>query len=140
MFRNNRAVIGTVVLLVCMANPLSAAELTEKAIKDYYSAWSDANLDNVLSFFADGAIYEDVATGDLSTGKEQIRAFAKKFLEGTPGVKVVPTSVLIGNGSAAVEWTMSAGTGQEAWSVRGAAIIQHHEGYITRATDYWNAE
>ncbi|MCA9233561.1 MAG: hypothetical protein KDA57_23175, partial [Planctomycetales bacterium] len=61
-------------------------------------------------------------------------------LDSAPGVKITPTSILVGDTSAAVEWTMSAGEGDEAWSVRGVAILNHAGGKITRATDYWDAE
>ncbi len=117
-----------------------AAELTADDIRAYYGAWSEGNLDKVMGYFTADAVYEDVATGDLATGKDAVRAFAKKFLDNTPGVRVDPTSVLVGDASAAVEWTMSAGTGSEAWSVRGVAIIEHSGGRITKATDYWNSE
>ena len=136
-FKNKLSLLALVAVL---SAPVGAAEIDEARIKAYYAAWSGGNLDTLMGYFAPNAVYEDVATGDLSTGTDAIRAFAKKFLEATPGVKVEPTSILIGTESAAVEWTMSAGTGAEAWSVRGVAMLKHEGGQITRATDYWNAE
>jgi len=136
-FKNKLSLLALVAVL---SAPVGAAEIDEARIKAYYAAWSGGNLDTLMGYFAPNAVYEDVATGDLSTGTDAIRAFAKKFLEATPGVKVEPTSILIGTESAAVEWTMSAGAGAEAWSVRGVAMLKHEGGQITRATDYWNAE
>jgi steroid delta-isomerase-like uncharacterized protein len=129
-----------VLMCAVLSTAASADELTETRLEAYYAAWNSGKVEEVMSFFAPDVVYEDVATGDLAKGTEAVRAFAKKFLEGTPGVQVKPTSMLIGPASAAVEWTMSAGTGEEAWSVRGAAVLQHANGLITRATDYWNAE
>ena len=42
------------------------------------------------------------------------------------------------SGRAAVEWVMSGGTGEEAWSVRGVCVLETREGKISRATDYWD--
>ena len=92
-----------------------------------------------MAYFADAIVYEDGATGDMADGRAVVRAFAVKFLEETPGVQVVPTSILVGSETAAVEWTMSAGEGDHAWQMRGAAILHHAGGRITRATDYWDA-
>ena len=117
-----------------------AAGLTEARLRDYYAAWSSGNVDEVMTYFTPDAVYEDVATAELATGAAQVRAFASKFLQSSPGVKVEPTSVVIGDHSAAVEWTMGAGAGKDAWTVRGAAILQHRDGQITRATDYWNSK
>jgi steroid delta-isomerase-like uncharacterized protein len=136
----NKAPYLMALLCAMLTAAAGAAELTEAHVKAYYAAWSSGKVDTVMTCFAPDIVYEDVATGDLAKGTDAVRAFAKKFLEGTPGVKVEPTSILIGPASAAVEWTMSAGTGEEAWQVRGAAILEHADGRITRATDYWNAE
>lgn len=127
-------------ILALATSGVGAAELTEQTLRAYYAAWSSGKVDSVMGYFGPGIVYEDVATGELADGPDAVRAFAQKFLDGTPGVKVQPSSILIGPTSAAVEWTMSAGTGAEAWRVRGAAILQHADGRITRATDYWNAE
>ena len=117
-----------------------AAVLTEARVRDYYAAWSSGNVDEVMTYFTPDAVYEDVATAELATGAAEVRTFASKFLQSSPGVKVEPTNVVIGDHSAAVEWTMGAGAGKDAWTVRGAAILQHRDGQITRATDYWNSK
>jgi steroid delta-isomerase-like uncharacterized protein len=140
MSKRVNVLLTALVITGFLALPAGAADLGEQQIRAYYTAWSSGDLDGLMSYFAEDAVYEDVATGDLSTGKANVRIFAAKFLEDTPGVRVVPTSVLVGDGAAAVEWTMSAGAGDEAWSVRGVAIIKHAGGKITRATDYWNKE
>lgn len=131
----------SVVLLVALiaAAPITAAAgLTEARVRTYYAAWSSGNVEQLMTFFAPDAVYEDVATGELAKGATEVRAFASKFLQASPGVTVEPTSILIGDQSAAVEWTMKAGTGKDAWTVRGVAMIRHRDGQIVRATDYWD--
>ena len=116
----------------------SAGELTEERVRAYYAAWSSGNVNEVMTFFTPDVVYEDVATGELAKGAAEVRGFATKFLSESPGVKVEPTSILVGEHSAAVEWTMGAGTGKDAWTVRGVAVLEHRRGQIARATDYWD--
>lgn len=134
-----KRLLSSIALAMLVSASVGAAELTEEKVRAYYAAWTEGNVDNVVSYFTADAVYEDVATADISMGTKQVRAFAAKFLASTPGVKVEPESILIGPDSAAVEWTMSAGIGAEAWSVRGVAILHHRDGKILRATDYWNS-
>lgn len=128
----------SVVLGLSLTAAGQAAELTERDIRNYYQAWSDGDVDALMAYFAETIVYEDVATGDLARGRDEVRKFAATFLAETPGVKVTPTRVLVGKDGAAVEWTMGAGEGDDAWSVRGACMLEHANGRITRATDYWN--
>ncbi|HJP35782.1 MAG TPA: nuclear transport factor 2 family protein [Gammaproteobacteria bacterium] len=141
MLRNPLVLALASVLIACNGvASATAAEITEETIETYYAAWSNHDVDAVMAYFTDDCVYEDVATGDLATGEKEIRAFAKKFLDGTPDVKVTPASITIGGARAAVEWIMSAGSGDEAWSVRGVAILVLRDGRISRATDYWDVE
>lgn len=130
--------VALLLALVATAPLAAAAGLTEARVRTYYAAWSSANVEQLMTYFAPDAVYEDVATGELATGATEVRAFATKFLQASPGVTVEPTSILVGDRSAAVEWTMKAGTGKDAWSVRGVAILEHRDGQIVRATDYWD--
>ena len=114
--------------------------IDEAAVEAYYAAWSNHDIKTVVGYFTEDCIYEDVATGDLAQGHDELRAFAKKFLDDTPGVKVVPQSITIGKKRAAVEWLMSGGSGADAWSVRGVAILEIKDGLFSRATDYWNVD
>lgn len=127
-------------VLFASASFAAAAELDEARVRAYYTAWTSANVDALMTYFTPDTVYEDVATGELARGAAEVRAFATKFLQSSPGVSVEPTSILVGAHSAAVEWTMKAGTGKDAWEVRGVAILQHHDGQITRATDYWDSK
>ncbi len=135
----NHALSVALALTLLMASAcVTAGELTEDRVRAYYAAWSSGNVSEVMTFFTPDVVYEDVATGGLAKGAAEVRSFAAKFLDGSPGVNVEPTSVLVGERSAAVEWTMGAGTGKDAWTVRGVAILEHRDGQIARATDYWD--
>ena len=138
--RRSRVSVGIAVLFAMSCSCVGATELTDSEIRAYYLAWSAGDVGRLLGYFSADAVYEDVATGERANGISEVRTFAETFLKRTPGMRVEPTSILIGTESAAVEWTMSGGAGKEAWHVRGVAILEHKGGQITRATDYWNAD
>lgn len=120
------------------ANSSIAGELEEGDINRYFEAWSASDVDKIMSYFKDGIFYEDVTTEELSTGSKEVRTFVQKFLDNTPGVKLIPNNIIISDNKAAIEWTMSAGAGDDTWEIRGVSIMQHESGKITRVTDYWN--
>ena len=116
----------------------SDTEINKANIETYYEAWTQGDVDTIMGYFTDDIVYEDVATGALNTGAEAVRGFAQGFADKYKGVSLVPASVVIGHGGAAVEWVMSGGTGEEAWSVRGVCVLETRKGKISRATDYWD--
>ena len=116
----------------------SETEISKADIEAYYEAWTQQDVDAIMGYFTEDIVYEDVATGKLNTGTEAVRGFVQGFADNYKGVSLVPASVVIGHGGAAVEWVMSGGTGDEAWSVRGACVLDTRDGKISRATDYWD--
>lgn len=131
---------GIILALTFFSTTAIASDLSEADVRAYYAAWSKADIDAIINYFHSDCVYEDVATGDLSRGHDELRDFAKKFLDGSPGVTVEPATITIGADRIAVEWLMSGGVGDDAWSVRGVAILEPRGEKIVRATDYWNAE
>ena len=129
-------VVGGVSLVSAASH--SDTEINKANIESYYEAWTQGDVDTIMSYFTDDIVYEDVATGSLNTGAAAVRGFAQGFADNYKGVSLVPTSVVIGHGGAAVEWVMSGGTGEEAWKVRGVCVLETREGKISRATDYWD--
>ncbi len=132
--------IFTLLWAVLCLHSASANALTKDSIKAYYTAWSSGDVAYIMNVFSEDIIYEDVATGERSTGQTQVRVFSEQFLQENPGIRIEPTSILVGASRIAVEWTMSAGKGAEFWQVRGAAIMKYSDGKITHVTDYWNLE
>ena len=112
--------------------------ISEGDINSYFEAWSAGDVEKIMSYFGDGIVYEDIPTSTLSTGQDEARAFIQKFLGDTPGLKLIPNNIMLLSNKAAIEWTMSGGTGDDAWEVRGATAMQHENGKINRVTDYWN--
>ena len=134
-----RLLVANIIICIAFgANAVFADELKESDLNRYFEAWTANDADKIMAFFADGIVYEDVTTGDLSKGPKEVQVFIQKFLASTPGVKLVPSNMVITGDQAAIEWTMSAGSGDEAWEVRGVSMMAHDKGKIIRVTDYWN--
>lgn len=133
-------VVGLVLGMTGGPSTATAADVNEDWMRAYYAAWTKGDVDAVMGHFSKEIVYADVATGDRAAGTQEVRAFVQKFVDTNPGVELTTASITIAKSSAAVEWVMSGGSGDEAWSVPGVCIFQLDNGRISRATDYWNKE
>jgi len=119
----------------------------ERMFEDYLAAWSSHDVEKIASFFTDDCVYEDVAVGAVNRGKEELKAFASALFAGVPDLKFELKSVFVAGDRAGDEWIMTGtqtgalpgipATGKS-FSIRGASIIELHEGKITRNADYWD--
>ena len=119
----------------------------ESMLADYLSAWNSHDVEKIPPFFTDDCIYEDVAIGAVSRGKEEVKAFASSTFAAFPDFKIQLTSGFIAGDWRASEWIMSgtqtgdlpgiSATGKS-FSIRGAGIIELRGGKIRRNSDYWN--
>ena len=119
----------------------------ERMFEDYLAAWNSHDVEKIASFFTDDCVYEDVAVGAVSRGKEELKAFASTTFAAFPDFKVEPTSRFVAGDWAGTEWIMrGTQTGDllgipatgKSFSIRGASIRELHEGKIRRNADYWN--
>lgn len=110
----------------------------ESDIRAYYSALTGNQIDAIRQYFHDDIRYEDVATGDQVSGEKAAVQYVSDFVKENPGIRIEPVTVLTGENHATVEWNMSAGTGADAWSVRGATVIKLKDGEFIQVSDYWN--
>ncbi len=117
-----RTAVGIGLAVALLGGPVWAAEIDDAGVRAYYDAWSRGDVDAIMGYFSDDIVYADVATGAHERGTEAVRAFAQKFVDGNPGVTLEVASVTIGPKSAAVEWVMKGGSGDEAWSVPGVCV------------------
>ena len=67
----------------------------EQWIKGEYEAWSMHDVEKILSFYTEDCIYEDIATGEISHGKEEFRAFITDTLKTIPDLKIETTSFFV---------------------------------------------
>ena len=112
-------------------------------LSGYAEAWSAHDVERIVSYFTEDAVYEDVTLGELHRGRAAIAAFAEGTFADLPGFAVEQRLLLggaEGDGWAAIEWVM---TGTERttgarFSVRGVSVMELEGGKIRRNSDYWN--
>ena len=119
----------------------------EQRLRDYYAAWTAGEPDKVMEFFADGAIFEDLAFEAKFEGLDAIRSFVDLTYNGIPDFRVVPQQIVVNGSHAAASWVMSGthsgdfpgmpATGKT-FEVRASSIIQTQGNQILRIADYWN--
>ena len=91
-----------------------------------------------MGYFSTDIVYEDVPKAEIAKGPAEVKAFVEKFFTDFAGARLAVSSVTVGETGAAAEWIISGGSGEDAWSVRGASVMEHAEGKISRVTDYWD--
>ena len=47
----------------------------KKMVNEYMAAWNAHDVNKILSFFAEGCVFEDLALGVVSNGKKELAAF-----------------------------------------------------------------
>ncbi|MEA1871996.1 MAG: ketosteroid isomerase-related protein [Chloroflexota bacterium] len=119
----------------------------EKMFDDFNAAWNSHDVEKIVTFFTDDGVHEDMATGAVYRGKEELKAFISSTFIFFPDWKAEVKSRFGAGDWSAREWIMSGthggdlpglpATGKK-FSVRGASITKLHEGRIRRNTDYWN--
>jgi len=120
----------------------------EKMMGDYLAAMNAHDLDKILTFFTDDAVYECIPMGKVSKGKKEIKDFLSNTFTNFPDFKLEMKSGFQAGDRGASEWVMSGtfaksdipampATGKK-FSVRGAAITEFKNGKVSRHTNYWN--
>ena len=110
------------------------------SLSGYAEAWSTHDVERIAGYFTEDAVYEDVALGEVNRGKSAIKRFAESTFAALPGFAIKQKSLVVGDGSAAMEWIMT-GTDratERRFSVRGVSIMELEGGKIRRNSDYWN--
>ena len=79
----------------------------ERTFNNFVAAYSSQDAEKLVSLFTDDCVYEDVAFGIISHGKEELRAFAKGAFSAFPDMKIDVKSLFISGDRAAAEWVWS---------------------------------
>jgi steroid delta-isomerase-like uncharacterized protein len=119
----------------------------EKIIKDWTAAWNSHDLDKTISLYTDDCVLED-NLDVVCHGKKELVAFCKSTFIDFPDLRLESKSLFNTVNWVALEWTMTGiqahssnaatpATGKSV-SVRGASIIEIHNGKIRRETYYYN--
>jgi steroid delta-isomerase-like uncharacterized protein len=118
-----------------------------KFADEYNSAWNDHDVEKVVSYFADDGVLDDVASGAMSRGIDDVRRAVTEWLTAFPDMHSRMEGACVAtDGVVAYEWRLRATNGgpfdgHEAtgkpMELRGTAILElDGENRITRHSDY----
>ena len=116
--------------------------------KEWAERWIKGDADGFLDLFTDDCRYEDISTGYLCNGKEELRKFYEVVHTASPGLLLQLTESFGSGEDVAMQWVMSGtvtgefpgygkGTGK-AYSTKGASIVKLKDGKICSIRDYCN--
>ena len=140
------AVLSITILLAMVAS--SESKPTSKHEGDiaeqWIAAWNSHNPDQMLALFTDDVVYEDVAFGEVSHGKTELRKFASEEFDGVPDLELKLLRAHIQGTHGTIEWSFS-GTDKgvfksgKKFSVRGVSVLDLRAGKISRNLDFYDA-
>lgn len=103
------------------------------AVKEYFAAWDQGDIDAIVAWLTDDVVIEDVPSGHIARGAEEARAFVDGALGKAPGARYEIVTCRADADSFAVEWIMQPA------GLRGASVGSLRDGRICANRDYWNA-
>lgn len=116
-------------------------------VKAWAAGWGAKSVDDFLALFTDDCVYEDVPTGRVNRGKEQLAEFARQVMTGFPDFQFEVTSCVATEEGAGIEWVMTGShtgdypgmpaTGKRL-RIRGASFMVFRAGKLQRVSDYWD--
>jgi steroid delta-isomerase-like uncharacterized protein len=134
-------------VLPAIAAPADGKSTTDQnaaVARKWIAAWNSHNPDKMLSLFTDDIVYEDVAFGEVSHGRAEVRKFAASEFEAVPDLELKLLRASIHNGHGTIEWAFSGTdkgiykTGKK-FSVRGVSVIDMRDGKIIRNLDFYDS-
>jgi steroid delta-isomerase-like uncharacterized protein len=130
-----------------LGSSIQAGAQTSVLINDYTAAWNSHDTEKLVSFFTDDCVYEEVAIGATTRGKEELKAFLKRFFATFPDTNFEVTSSFMSGDWYCAEWVWTAthkgnmagipATGKRI-SIRGVSVGELKEGKIKRNSEYYN--
>ena len=133
-----------VLLAIAVPSNIKAASGPDAAVAEkWIAAWNSHDPDKMLPVFTDDVFYEDVAFGEVSHGKAELRKFAASEFEGVPDLELKLVRASIANGHGTIEWTFTGTdkavfkTGKK-FTVRGVSVVDVHDGKISRSLDFYD--
>lgn len=114
----------------------------------YVAGWEALDADQIAETYAEDGISEDVATGRVTQGREEIRAYLTAFFDAFSDATIEIPTAFGTEEHGAVAWHFSAnytgmvpgfppGTGQPV-DVQGLTLVELADGHIQRTVDYYD--
>jgi steroid delta-isomerase-like uncharacterized protein len=139
------ALLAIVLTSAILISPMAkAANDADSALAEkFVAAWNSHNPDKMLSVFTDDVFYEDVAFGEVSHGRAELRKFAVSEFEGVPDLELKLVHASIHGGHGTIEWSFTGTdkgvykTGKK-FTVRGVSVVDVRDGKISRSLDFYD--
>src|SRR6195256_3146145 len=145
MKMNRKRVLTGAMLVAMLVLPVIAAPPDGKSTADrdagvaekWIAGWNSHDPDKMLPLFTEDVFYEDVAFGEVSHGRAEVRKFVVAEIEGVPDLELKLLRADVHDGHGTIEWMFS-GTDKDVFktgkkfSVRGVSVIDMREGKIFR--------
>lgn len=118
------------------------AVATERTLSDFTSAFNRHDLDEVMRYFADDAVYESPRGpdpwGTRYQGRDGVReGLARRFMD-IPDINVGGAWHHVFGDRGASEWTMTGTTAEgDVLEVRGCDLWTFRDGLIVRKNSFW---
>ena len=122
----------------------STIQSTNKSeIEQLFTAWNSHDPEKVAACFTEDIVYEDVAQGHISRGRDEVHKWAEGAFFGVEDLKfeILLSNVHKGHGTA--EWIVSGtdkglfDTGKN-FSVHGVSIYEVRHGKISRYKEFYD--
>lgn len=135
-------------LPACAPQPGSTGSFDADSVaREWLEAWDAHDIDRILSFYTEDAVYEDVPTvengwGPPSRGQEELRQALVQMFQEMPDLGLQFVSAFSNGDRMAVEWIMTGTqyldyTGE--FSIRAVSVLDLEGDKIAAASDYYDA-
>jgi steroid delta-isomerase-like uncharacterized protein len=119
----------------------------EKLVGDWFAAWNSGDAERIARFYADDGIFDQVPSGRVSRGKNELVATFRSIFVDYPDLKCEPKAVFYSPDAICGEFVMSgthaqtdspaSATGKRI-SVRVGYSVELRNDKIKRHTDYFD--
>jgi steroid delta-isomerase-like uncharacterized protein len=121
------------------ASPAALPASIPPLLVAWAEAWSSGDPDQLVALYAPDGVYEEIPTGIVAEGPDEIRAFIEDNFANFPGVQVIPRSGFQAEDRAVMESDF-VGTSAEgaSFSVPFVTVFELEGDKIVRNTDYFD--
>jgi steroid delta-isomerase-like uncharacterized protein len=121
------------------ASPAAESASIPPLLMAWAAAWSSGDPEQLVALYASDGVYEEIPTGVVARGPDEIRAFLEDNFANFPGVQVIPRSGFQAEDRAVMESDF-VGTSAEgaSFSVPFVTVFELEGDKIVRNTDYFD--
>lgn len=103
----------------------------ERFNADWLQAWSDKDVERLLTFYTEDADYLDPQVPAGIKGHDALRVYLTGLFAALPATRYTPEAVWDVDGGYCGRWYLDAGEGEAAMRMRGFDFVQMRDGRIS---------